>query len=150
MDPNDFRTALLDALTVPARPAESDGTGSGMQYGIVTPVPSGGEAWWQIAARTPGTGTVTTGQTDHKAPEFPASGPTPLAGLEQALAAAAARVGEPIAVIRYSEREQPPTVGYGLAVEYPDGSAMFVQLHWSLRPGEARTDSNRYKPQDAI
>ncbi|WP_327385035.1 hypothetical protein [Streptomyces sp. NBC_01207] len=150
MTPELFRAGLLDRLTVPARPAPADKTGSGMTYGVITAVVSGGEAWWQIAARAPRTGSGAPGQVDHQPPALPETGPTPLADIEQALAAAAVTLGDPVAVTRYSQRDRPPTVGYGLTVAYADGSAMFVQLHWSLRPGEARTDANRYKPQDAI
>ncbi|MFF4292155.1 hypothetical protein ACFY0N_00695 [Streptomyces vinaceus] len=151
MDPIEFRDGMLAYLadhSVTARAAEGE-SGSGMQYGIITRTPSGGEAWWQLAARSTPSGARTDLPELDTAPALPDSGAVQVADLELVLAHAARAAGAST-VERYSTREKVPSLKYGVHAEFPDQTAVFVQLHWSLRPGEEPRESNRYEPRDSI
>ncbi|MFJ3880909.1 hypothetical protein ACIPW5_26130 [Streptomyces sp. NPDC090077] len=116
------------------------GPGDGLASGVVTRAASGGEAWWRISVRTTPESRPTIPGLD-LAPTLPASGPVSTGDIELLLAHAAVTVGA-VTTARYSTRENPSALKYGVHAEFEDETAAFLQLQWVLRPGEERRDHN--------
>lgn len=161
MRPDVFQSSLGRTLTSVAnltvRPAVGP-DGSGMTYGLVLTTAAGAETWWQVAARrAPGDdeGPPVTGPPPAPllAPELPAAGRVEVTDLEALLAAAVTRMevrDQVAALSRYSTRERPPAVRYGLTVDMHDGSAVYVQLHWTLPAGQSPSKGTRYRLRPTV
>ncbi|MFI8769392.1 hypothetical protein ACIGN6_31430 [Streptomyces sp. NPDC053792] len=151
MEPIALRDAILAALE-PATGLEGrateGGPGNGLVYGLVTRTGSGGEAWWQILVRTTPESRPAVPDLD-PAPTLPTAGPVRIGDIELLLAHAALAAGA-VTATRYSTRENPPALKYGVHAEFEDETAAFLQLQWALRPGEERRDHTRGQHRDDV
>lgn len=140
MRPDQFQQQLLAALSdqpgISAQPA-AGAPGSGLMYGIHL-TSAGKSAAFQIVGRLapgdrhdqPSPRPVTGTPPDRRAPAALTDG-AGLGNVEDALAAAVTRIdgaAEVASVNRYSARDVPPKVRYGLRVDFHDQSSVFVQL----------------------
>lgn len=145
--------ALLRELTVPgAKVHPADGKpGSGLQHGFIVTGEHGARMAWQVAVQK-------DGAQPSGAAVFPAAVPAQPDKLVAAdvEASIGAWIGQSkgaqhvVNLIRYSLKTDVSGLRYGLALTLDTGGRVFIQLLWTLDPGEQPSRDNKYDVRDAV
>jgi hypothetical protein len=146
--------AELRGLTIPGATVRSaDGKpGSGLQYGFLVTGQHGGRMAWQVALQKDGA------QAGANSPTFPAAVPAQpdklvAADVEASIAAwiGQSELAEHVTeLVRYSTNGSVSALRYGLRLTLDEGGRVFIQVLWTLEPGENPTPDYKYEIRDAV
>lgn len=147
--------AILRELTIPGatvKPADGK-PGSGLEHGFIVTGEHGGRMAWQVALQIEG---AVAGSSS--AAVFPAAVPAQpdklvAADVEASIGAwigQSKAAGWVVEVTRYSMKSTVSALRYGLRLTLETGGRVFIQLLWTLDPGEKPGPDNKYAIRDAV